>query len=446
MYIKLIQPRMIKRPMDTDLKLHMAPPLGLLTIANILRDQHRIRLENENIESVCYDDQPDLVGISVTVDSLPRAMRIANRFRKRGIPVVAGGIHITTALETIPPDAFDALCVGAAEGTWPEIVRDAEKGRLKPVYRCSGKLRGEDIVSPAYDMIDRSKYLFTSVIHTSRGCPFRCDFCYNSAAAHHFVNRPIPDVIREIRAAGTRHIMFIDDNFAGNPRWTKAFLREIQPMRLKWQAAVSINAAKDPELLDLMKRSGCRSLFIGFESINPASVQNVHKVQNTTQEYEQAIEAIHSRGIMINGSFVFGLDGDTPETFRATVDWIVRNRIETVTSHILTPYPGTALYARMQAAGRITSHDLSRYNTANVVFKPLGMTPDVLYQGYLNVYRSVYSLKNIFRRLPKTKDQRMGYLLFNLLYRKYGKFTDLLCKCITYKRMGQIAAFAAKYV
>ena len=446
MYIKLIQPRMIKRPMDTDLKLHMAPPLGLLTIANILRDQHRIRLENENIESVCYDDQPDLVGISVTVDSLPRAMRIANRFRKRGIPVVAGGIHITTALETIPPDAFDALCVGAAEGTWPEIVRDAEKGRLKPVYWCSGKLRGEDIVSPAYDMIDRSKYLFTSVIHTSRGCPFRCDFCYNSAAAHHFVNRPIPDVIREIRAAGTRHIMFIDDNFAGNPRWTKAFLREILPMRLKWQAAVSINAAKDPELLDLMKRSGCRSLFIGFESINPASVQNVHKVQNTTQEYEQAIDAIHSRGIMINGSFVFGLDGDTPETFSATVDWIVRNKIETVTSHILTPYPGTALYARMQAAGRITSHDLSRYNTANVVFKPLGMTPDVLYQGYLKVYRDVYSLKNIFRRLPKTKDQRMGYLLFNLLYRKYGKFTDLLCKCITYKRMGQIAAFAAKYV
>ena len=446
MYIKLIQPRMIKRPMDTDLKLHMAPPLGLLTIANILRDQHRIRLENENIESVRYDDQPDLVGISVTVDSLPRAMRIAKRFRKRGIPVVAGGIHITTAPATIPPDAFDALCVGAAEGTWPEIVRDAEKGRLKPVYRCSGKLRGEDIVSPAYDMIDRSKYLFTSVIHTSRGCPFRCDFCYNSAAAHHFVNRPIPDVIREIRAAGTRHIMFIDDNFAGNPKWTKAFLREIQPMHLKWQAAVSINAAKDPELLDLMKRSGCRSLFIGFESINPASVQNVHKVQNTTQEYEQAIEAIHSRGIMINGSFVFGLDGDTPETFRATVDWIVRNKIETVTSHILTPYPGTALYARMQAAGRITSHDLSRYNTANVVFKPLGMTPDVLYQGYLNVYRDVYSLKNIFRRLPKTKDQRMGYLLFNLLYRKYGKFTDLLCKCITYKRMGQIAAFAAKYV
>lgn len=446
MYIKLVQPKMIKRPMDTDLKLHMAPPLGLLTVANVLRGDHRVVLENENIEPVRYDDRPDIVGISVTVDTLPRAMQIAKRFRKRGTIVVAGGIHVTTASRTIPADAFDVLCIGAAEGTWPDIVRDAQNGCLKKVYRCSGRLRGEDIVSPAYDMIDRSKYLYTSVIHTSRGCPFRCDFCYNSAESHQFVNRPIPDILREIRAAGTKHIMFIDDNFAGNPKRTKELLRALVPMKLKWQAAVSINAAKDPELLDLMQKSGCRSLFIGFESINPASVQNVHKVQNSTGEYEQAIEAIHARGIMINGSFVFGLDGDTPETFDATVDWIVRNRIETVTSHILTPYPGTALYDRMQAEGRITSHDLSRYNTSHVVFKPVGMTAQELYQGYLGVYKKVYSLKNIIRRLPRCRPQRVPYLLFNLVYRKYGKCTDFLCKCVTYRRMGKLAASLAKYM
>ena len=446
MYIKLIQPAMIKRPMDTDLKLHMAPPLGLLTVANILRGEHRVVLENENIEPVHYDDHPDLVGISVTVDTLPHAMQIAKRFRKRGAKVIAGGIHVTTAYETIPENAFDALCIGAAEGTWPDIVRDAENGCLKKIYKCSGKLRGEDIVSPAYDMIDRGKYLYTSVIHTSRGCPFRCDFCYNSAKSHHFVNRPIPDVLREIRQAGTRHIMFIDDNFAGNPKWTKEFLKAILPMKLKWQAAVSINATKDGALLDLMRKSGCQSLFIGFESINPESVQNVHKVQNSTREYEQAIEAIHRRGIMINGSFVFGLDGDTPETFDATVDWIVKNRIETVTSHILTPYPGTALYARMRDAGRITSHDLSLHNTAHVVFKPQGMTAEELYKGYLHVYDSVYSLKNIFRRLPETRSQRMPYLIFNLLYRRYGKFTDKICKLITYQRMGKIGEQLATYM
>ncbi|MCR4759071.1 MAG: B12-binding domain-containing radical SAM protein [Oscillospiraceae bacterium] len=446
MYIKLVQPKMIKRPMDTDLKLHMAPPLGLLTVANIVRGEHRVVLENENIEQVCYDDKPDIVGISVTVDTLPRAMQIAKRFRQHGAVVVAGGIHVTTAHETIPADAFDVLCIGAAEGTWPDIVRDAQNGCLKKIYRCSGMLCGEDIVSPAYDMIDRSKYLYTSVIHTSRGCPFRCDFCYNSAKSHQFVNRPIPDILREIRAAGTKHIMFIDDNFAGNPQRTKELLRAIMPMKLKWQAAVSINAAKDPELLDMMRESGCRSLFIGFESINPASVQNVHKVQNGTKEYEQAIEAIHARGIMINGSFVFGLDGDTPETFDTTVEWIVRNRIETVTSHILTPYPGTALYDRMQADGRITSHDLSLYNTAHVVFRPLGMTAKELYQGYLGVYKKVYSLKNIFRRLPRCKAQRIPYLLFNLVYRKYGRCTDFLCKCVTYRRMGRLAAAVARYM
>lgn len=446
MYIKLVQPRMIKRPMDTDLKLHMAPPLGLLTVAALLRDQHRIVLENENIEPVNYDDHPDIVGISVTVDTLPHAMQIAKRFRKRGAIVVAGGIHITTAYETIPENAFDVLCIGAAEGTWRDIVRDAQNGCLKKRYQCSGKLRGEDIVSPAYDLIDRGKYLYTSVIHTSRGCPFRCDFCYNSAKSHHFVNRPIPDVLREIRQAGTRHIMFIDDNFAGNPKWTKALLKELMPMKLKWQAAVSINAAKDPRLLDMMRKSGCQSLFIGFESINPESVQNVHKVQNSTKEYEQAIREIHKRGIMINGSFVFGLDGDTPETFDATVDWIVKNRIETVTSHILTPYPGTALYDRMQRAGRITSHDLSLYNTAHVVFQPQGMTAEELYKGYLHVYDSVYSLKNIRKRLPQTKSQRMPYLIFNLLYRRYGKFTDMICKFITYQRMGKIGEQLAKYM
>ena len=128
MYIKLIQPAMIKRPMDTDLKLHMAPPLGLLTVANILRGEHRVVLENENIEPICYDDCPDLVGISVTVDTLPHAMQIAKRFRRRGAKVIAGGIHITTAYETIPENAFDALCIGAAEGTWPDIVRDAQNG------------------------------------------------------------------------------------------------------------------------------------------------------------------------------------------------------------------------------------------------------------------------------------------------------------------------------
>ncbi len=436
MYIKLIQPKMIKRPMDTDIKLHMAPPLGLLTIANMIRREHKVSLENENIRKICYDDKPDIVGISVTVDTLPRAVEIAKRFRMQGIPVVAGGIHITTATAFIPQDSFDVLCIGAAEGTWPDILRDHQNGCLQKIYRCRKPLCGADIVSPAYDMVKPEEYLYCNVVHTSRGCPFRCDFCYNSGSDQKYLNREIEDVIADIKAVKSRHIMFIDDNFAGNPQWTRAFLKAITPMKLKWNAAGSINAAYDPELLDLMKESGCQGLFIGFESINPDSISDVHKVQNKTDSYEKAIRAIHDRGIMINASLVFGLDGDTPKTFDATLDWIVKNKIETVTSHILTPYPGTALYERMKAEGRIVTDDLSLYNTANVVFRPANMTAEELYDGYIRIYKQIYSLKNIIRRIPEHRDQRAAFLAFNLLYRKFGKLSDFLCKCISYKRIG----------
>ena len=149
---------------------------------------------------------------------------------------------------------------------------------------------------------------------------------------------------------------------------------------------------------------------------------------------------------MINASFVFGLDGDTKETFRATLEWIVKNRIETVTSHILTPYPGTVLHQQMQKAGRILTEDLSLYNTAHVVFRPLHMTAEELYDGYLWIYKKVYSWKNILRRIPKCRGQRMPYLLFNLLYRKYGRLTDWLCRKITYQRIGYIAQRLTRYL
>lgn len=435
MYIKLIQPKMKKRPVDTDIKTHMSPPLGLLTVVNMLRGEHTVVLENENIEPIHYD-KPDLVGISITVDVLPRAIEIAKRFREQGCTVVAGGIHITTAADTIPENCFDVLCVGAAEGTWPDIIKDYQNGTLKPIYHCNKKLTGRDLVPPAYDFIDKKKYLYCNVIHTSRGCPFRCDFCYNSGAGQQFVNREIADVIQEIKAIGTKHIMIIDDNFIGNKPWAYAFLEELKPLKIKWNAAVSINVASDEKLLDLMKESGCQGLFIGFESINPDSIADVHKVQNQRDSYEYAVHQIHKRGIMINASFVFGLGGDTKETFQRTLDWIVKNKIETVTSHILTPYPGTALYRKLKAENRIDEEDLSLYNTAHVVFQPQNMTKQDLQEGYLWIYRKVYSFRNILKRLPEDKSQRAAYLMFNLFYRKWGKFTDRLCKMITYKRIG----------
>ncbi|MDE7133589.1 MAG: radical SAM protein, partial [Lachnospiraceae bacterium] len=299
MYIKLIQPKMIKRPMDTDLKLHMAPPLGLLTIVNLFRKEHVVSLENENIQSINYTDNPDIVGISVTVDTLPGAIRIAKKFRDMGIIVVAGGIHITTAYDTIPKDVFDVLCIGAAEGTWPDIIKDFEKGTLKSVYKCHKDFNGKDIVPPAYDFLTEDQYLYCNVIHTSRGCPFRCDFCYNSAGRRMYVNRDIEAVLQDIKAVNSKHIMFIDDNFAGNQAWLRDLLNKLIPMDIKWNAAVSLNALCDADMLDLMKRSGCQGLFVGFESIQEDSINNVHKIQNNIEIYEKAVKMAHDRGIMI---------------------------------------------------------------------------------------------------------------------------------------------------
>jgi len=246
-------------------------------------------------------------------------------------------------------------------------------------------------------------------------------------------------VINDIKAIGARHILFIDDNFIGNPKYTHELLSEINGMNLVWSAAVTTNILDFPYLLDLMAETGCRSLFIGFESINTASLESVNK-DNKVTKYEALVDAIHSRGIMINASMVFGLDGDDKDVFRRTLDWLVKMRIETLTSHILTPYPGTVLYRSMDATGRIIDYDLGKYSTSNVVFKPVGMSAEILSEGYRWMYRQFYSYKNIIRRFPKSKIQRKPYLLFNLFYRKFGRFTSIISRIVPMRILGKLAA------
>lgn len=439
MKILLIQPKMHKRPMDTDLKTHMAPSLALLTLMGLTTEDHETVMVNENIEDIDYTDTIDLVGITITLDVLPRARRIALEFQKRGIPVVAGGIHVTCCPQDCLP-YFDAICIGFAERVWPLMIRDAANGKLKKVYHDMARFGGSEIASPLYSAIDREKYLYTNVISTSRGCPNRCDFCYNSCQNRMYVLRPVKDVLHDIQALGTRHVFFIDDNFIGSPSYTRTLLQAIRPFNLKWSAAITTSIVDDPDLLDLMAETGCQTLFIGFESINDTALQGVHK-HNRFAQYETLIDAIHSRGIMINASMVFGLDGDGPEVFQQTLDFLVKNRIETLTAHILTPYPSTTLYRRMNASGRIIDRDLSKYNTAHVVFMPAHMTPKQLYKGYLWMYKRFYSFSNIIRRMPRQRNQRKPYFLFNLLYRKFGKLTSALTRMIPMHSLGRWSAW-----
>lgn len=447
MKIKLIQPAMQKRPMDTQLKSRMAPSLALLTIANLTPKEHQVVIENENVENIDFDEPVDLVAITVTVDVLNRASEIAREFRKRNVKVVAGGIHITADPEGAL-NSFDAICVGMAERVWRRILKDKEENSLRKIYYDMEGIDGEEIVSPSYSIIDNKKYLYTNIISTSRGCPFKCDFCYNSCKNMQktYINRPVEDVIKDIKALKTRHIMFIDDNFIGNPKWTRELLKAIKPLKLKWNAAVSSNIVDMPDLLDEMKKSGCQSLFIGFESINSKSIDSVHKVQNSVSKYEKLIDEIHKRGIMINASFVFGLDEDDISVFKNTLNWIVKNKIETVTSHILTPYPGTKLYSELVEENRIVDFNLSNYNTAHVVYKPKNMTAEELYNGYLWIYKEVYSFKNIMKRLPKSKEQWIPFLAFNFFYRKFGKLTEALCSIVSFNNVGRFFRMLSYFI
>ena len=439
MHIKLIAPRFSLRPMDSDFKRLMAPPLGLVTLASLTPVKHRVTIADANIRQVDYNDKPDLVGITATVDTAYRAYEIADCYREKGVPVIMGGIHVSANPDEALQHA-EAVCIGEAESVWHQILLDAEGACLKGKYsgNPAGNLDRLPVVD--YSGIDTACYLYSNITYTSRNCPFQCEFCYNSCSfTGHYRNRAIPRILEEIRARNTKHIMFIDDNFIGNISWTRDFLKVLKRLGLKWNAAVTANLVHYPHLLDLMKESGCMSLFIGFETINQSSLESVHKQQNNIALYNKLIREIHNREIMINASLVFGFDSDSPGVFRQTLAWLVENRIETMTAHILTPYPGTRLYERFREQNRITDYDWSHYNTSHVVFQPANMSRGELYEGYLWIYREFYSLKNILKRMPHNR-QHLPYLIFNFVYRKFGKLVADIGKKRWMQTIGRLAA------
>lgn len=427
LWIKLIFPRMSRRPMDSAWKTRMSPPLALLVLAALTPEAHRVTLEDENIERPRPDESPDLVGITVKADTFPRACAIAAGYRARGIPVVFGGIHPTACPEDCVAHA-DAVVVGEAEPLWAQVVRDAQAGALRPRYQASGPVDPASVPVPRWDLLRRKDYLFTNTITAGRGCPWRCDFCYNSSPNldARYRAKSVPQVLREIESLGTDHVMFIDDNFIGSPAGARELILALRPLRLTWHAAVSADIGRHPDLLDLMAGCGCRSLFIGFETVNPDNLLRCQKRQNRPETFGHTIHQIHRRGIMVNASVVFGFDGDGHDVFDATVDWLEHHRVSTMTAHILTPYPGTRLHRQLEDDGRIIDCDLRHYNTSRAIFRPARMSPAELEAGYLRAYRRFYSFASIWRRRPLAPAQRMAHFEFNLLYRKFGAATSRL--------------------
>jgi radical SAM superfamily enzyme YgiQ (UPF0313 family) len=374
------------------------PPLGLATLAGYLGDEDEIALQDEHVERLALDDEPDLVVIQVYITSAYRAYELADHYRRRGAHVCLGGLHVTS----LPAEAArhaDTICLGPGEDTWPAFLADFRAGRPAPVYRSSGRtLAGLPPIRR--DLIQRRLYLVPNSIVVSRGCPHHCDFCYKDAffqGGKSFYTQTVDAALAEIERLPGRHLYFLDDHLFGDPRFAAALFDGLKGMGRLWQAAGTVKSVLAPGLLEKAAAGGLRSLFVGFETISPANLREHRKHQNLNRDYGQAIRRLHGLGVMINGSFVFGMDDDDETVFDRTVEWAVAQGLETATFHILTPYPDTGLWRRMSAQGRILHTDWNRYDTRHVVYRPARLTPQALEAGYRRAYRDFYRWGAILR-------------------------------------------------
>lgn len=436
-----------------SIKYSLFPPLGLATLAGYLDEDDEISLQDEHVEKLDLSDEPDLVVIEAYVTSANRAYRYADLYRQKGAYVCLGGLHPTSLPEEAAQHADSVFC-GPGEDTWPAFLKDFKAGHPKPLYRSTVRtLAG--MPRPRRDLIKRERYLVPNSLVVSRGCPHSCDFCYKETffrGGKSFYVQAVEDALAEIDRLPGRHLYFLDDNLFGSPPFAEALFDGMRGMGRVWQSAGTVQGVMRPGLLEKAVESGLRSLFIGFETLDPVNLTAQHKTQNLggvngsgggaasgkpQAEYEAAIRRLHEHGVMVNASFVFGMDDDAPDVFARTVEWAIAQGIETSTFHILTPYPGTPLERRLTAQGRVTTHDWDRYDTRHAVFRPARMNADQLEQGYWGAYRDFYRWSSIWKAVFAHGDARehARHLAYTGGWKKLEPMWDLAI------RSGRVHAF-----
>ncbi len=433
MRVKMILPALTeaRSPFWRPIKYSLFPPLGLATLAGYLDEQDEVTVQDEHVEPLDLTDEPDLVVIQVYITSAYRAYELADHYRQQGAYVALGGLHVTSLPEEAAQHA-DTIFLGPGEDTWPAFLSDFRAGHPGTMYQSRTRtLRGTP--KARRDLIKRDLYLVPNSIVVSRGCPHSCDFCYKDAffkEGNSFYTLAVDDALSQIEDLPGRHLYFLDDHLFGNPRFATALFEGMKGMGRLWQAGGTRQSILQPGLLEKAVESGLRSLFVGFETLNPTSLREQHKYQNLNRDYGTAIRRLHDLGVMANGSFVFGMDADDSSVFERTVEWAIEQGIETATFHILTPYPGTALHQRLSGQGRIISDNWSLYDTRHAVFQPAGMTPDMLEEGYWRAYQDFYRWSSIFRAAG-TKDrwmQRLRHILYAGGWKKFEPMWDLVIR------------------
>ncbi|BCO17980.1 B12-binding domain-containing radical SAM protein [Alteromonas sp. KC3] len=400
MKVKLILPALAEAesPFWRPIKYSLFPPLGLATLAAYLSPDDEIDLVDQHVEDLYIDDDPDLVIIQVYITNAYRAYKLAEHYRAKGSFVALGGLHVTSLPHEAMPFA-DSIFLGPGEETFPEFLKDFKAKKTKKVYESH--VRSLVGIPPIRrDLIKRSHYLVPNSIVVTRGCPHHCDFCYKDAfftGGKSFYTQQIDDALAEIDRLPGKHLYFLDDHLLGSPKFASELFEGMKGMGRVFQGAATVDSIINGNLIEKAAEAGLRSLFVGFETFSNDNLRLSNKRQNLKRSYEQAVNRLHSLGIMINGSFVFGLDYDDKDVFRRTVDWGVENSLTTSTYHILTPYPGTGLYKRMQEEGRIKTDNWDLYDTRHVVYETKNLSEEELKAGYDWAYKEFYSWSNIFK-------------------------------------------------
>jgi radical SAM superfamily enzyme YgiQ (UPF0313 family) len=353
---------------------------------------------DEDVEPIDFDTDADLIGISFMTYNAPRAYEIADRFRvEKGKPVIFGGYHPTFMPEEAIQHA-DAVCVGDAENNVPRMMEDFVAGELKPFYR-SEPVNLEGLPIPNRNLIRKKVYAPVDVLQATRGCYHRCSFC--SVAAFHqyrLRTRPVAEVIDELKTLGP-YVLFMDDNIIGDREYAKHLFSTMIPLGKRWFSQCGIGIANDEELLRLASRSGCRGLFVGFESLSQQGLHSWKKHSNMGKDYLAVVRKLHAAGIAVFAGFVFGSDGDTPDVFERTLEFLLEANVETLQATRLTPFPGTPLFEELDRQGRIVDKDWSHYDFNHVVFEPLHMRRETLDLGVAWVLRQFYTRRRVARRV-----------------------------------------------
>ncbi len=425
MKIKLIMPAWPKTSLWGKLGSGI-PSLSLATVAALTPSEHKVEIIYDEKGPINYDDPVDIVGMTGMTPVSKRAYQIAAEFKKRGVFTVMGGIHATMA----PKEAaehFDAVVIGEGERTWQQLLHDVQKGQPKKFYQNEGQI---DLITespvPRLDYYKGKGFFLPNIIQTTRGCPYNCEFCtVTQFFGRSYRHKSHEQVVKEIEAMDRdrfrgNEVFFCDDNIVANRKFLMRMCDDITPFKLNWYAQSTNSVADDDEVLKKLEQSGCKVLFVGFDSLNQESLEGIDKGHNIVEKYATTVKKLHDHGISIHGSFMFGFDHDDTSVFQKFLDFGMKVKLDAAFLTVVTPFPGTRLHERFKEQGRIFDFDWEHYDISTVVYHPTRMSVKDLQEGYWWMFREVHTVPNIFRRLWGSTPSWMINPGSNMVFKVFG--------------------------